>query len=86
MVIKAAQFACTPKMFLRCKVEAIAPALTDLQHCQMAACTAALPTVRRLCLTWGPRTQPYDKSGFANIWRRLCQGNLCGATPSFERC
>ncbi len=32
--IKAAQFTCTPEMFLRRKVEAIAPALTDRGLCQ----------------------------------------------------
>ena len=83
--IKEAQFACTPEMLLHHKVEVIAPALTDWRLCQTAAYTAAMPTVRRLCLTWGQRTQPNRESGFANIWQRLCQGNHHGATPSFQR-
>ena len=50
-VIKAAQFACTLEMLLHREVEAIAPALMDQQLCRRAAYTAALPTVRQLCLT-----------------------------------
>ncbi len=53
-VIKAAQFPCALEIFLCRKVEEIAPELTDGRLCQ----TAALPTVRRLCLTSGPRNQP----------------------------
>ncbi len=77
--IKAAHFACAPEIFLHHEVEAIAPALKDWQLCQMAAFTAALPTVRQLCLTWGPRTQPPGESGFSNIVElRLCLRDVSG--------
>ncbi len=93
---KAPQDARAPKMLLHYEVEATAPALTDRVLCQTAAYTAALPIVRRLYQTkaalpdLGIRIQPIAKAalptggGFANIWRRLCQGNHHGASPLFE--
>ena len=83
-------------MLLHYEVAATAPAFTDRRLCQTAVYTAALPTLRRLCQTKAalPDLGTKDPAlreggvptggGFANIWRRLCQGDLCGATPSFE--
>ena len=65
-------------MLLHYKVEATAPALTDLRLCQKAAYTAALPTVRRLCQTkaalpdLGTKDPAHSKGGVANR-RQLCQ-------------
>ncbi len=71
-VIKAAQFACAPEMFLRHEVEAIAPALTDRRLCQTAAyggfanSEAALPDL-------GTKEHAQQR-------KRLCQ-HLAAALP-----